>query len=271
MAYDQNGVCWHHRNKRSDRCGIKHSDDILFLYGRCRSGRKWFWAVRSSYRLEKEAHGWEDTEQGALDAARAAVKEFVQGHRTGAFFDAGTASYKLKEINAERRAARPSSSSTHSKPTEYLFSYHAYVSDQDSRVTRYFYRFQIVKKTAKRIYYLDTAEEIDELTGELVDRGYPLIPDLKYVQHGFVDRQKLEADGEVRNRGRHWSSDDYHLYASLQTVRERHSLCDAAREDISALKAAMAAAHPDRGGSNEAFIEARRRYVDARRRVRSAA
>src|SRR5262249_24909819 len=30
----------------------------------------------------------------------------------------------------------------------------------------------------------------------------------------------------------------------------------------------MAAAHPDRGGSNEAFIEARRRYVEARRAAR---
>jgi hypothetical protein len=31
--------------------------------------------------------------------------------------------------------------------------------------------------------------------------------------------------------------------------------------DIAALKAEMAAAHPDRGGTDAAFIEARKRYV----------
>jgi hypothetical protein len=37
---------------------------------------------------------------------------------------------------------------------------------------------------------------------------------------------------------------------------------------LAQLKAEMAAAHPDRGGSSEAFIEARRRYVEARRAAR---
>jgi hypothetical protein len=35
--------------------------------------------------------------------------------------------------------------------------------------------------------------------------------------------------------------------------------------DLHQLKAAMAAAHPDRGGSSAAFIEARQAYVAARR------
>jgi hypothetical protein len=39
--------------------------------------------------------------------------------------------------------------------------------------------------------------------------------------------------------------------------------------DLSELKAAMAAAHPDRGGSSEAFIAARTRYVEARQSLRS--
>jgi hypothetical protein len=33
--------------------------------------------------------------------------------------------------------------------------------------------------------------------------------------------------------------------------------------DVKALKAAMAAAHPDRGGTAEKFDKARRRYVEA--------
>ena len=38
--------------------------------------------------------------------------------------------------------------------------------------------------------------------------------------------------------------------------------------DLHRLKAQMAAAHPDRGGSNAAFIAARARYVAARRQSR---
>ena len=38
--------------------------------------------------------------------------------------------------------------------------------------------------------------------------------------------------------------------------------------DLGSLKQAMAAAHPDRGGSNAAFIEARKAYTDAKRTMR---
>jgi hypothetical protein len=37
--------------------------------------------------------------------------------------------------------------------------------------------------------------------------------------------------------------------------------------DLLQIKKAMADAHPDRGGSSAAFIAARNRYVEARRRV----
>ena len=33
---------------------------------------------------------------------------------------------------------------------------------------------------------------------------------------GFVDRQKLKADGDAYNKGRHWSGYDYHLYATAE-------------------------------------------------------
>ena len=38
--------------------------------------------------------------------------------------------------------------------------------------------------------------------------------------------------------------------------------------DLAALKAAMVAAHPDKGGSAAAFIKARANYVAARRALR---
>lgn len=274
-----NQVCWHNSpgssGKFRDRCRLDHYGDLSFTYGRCQSGRRWFWLVNYYYNTPKgfvgepDVYGWEETEQAALDIARATIVQLANGNSASARFFPGYASRKLKEINTAKRAARPPSDSTNSKPTEYLFSYYTHTSDYDCSTSRHFIRFQIVKKTAKRIYYLDTAEEVDELSGEPVREDYGGIRSLDYARNGFVDRQKLETDGEVRNRGRHWSSDDYHLYASLQIVRERFSPRDA-EEDIAALKAAMADAHPDRDGSSEQFIAARQRYVDARRRARSA-
>lgn len=94
----------------------------------------------------------------------------------------------------------------------------------------------ITKKTAKRIYFT-------------YRNGRP----------GFVDRQRIEADGEI-----------YHGYT-------RHRLHLAEPEipgrpkppSLMELKQAMADAHPDRGGTDEAFIAARRRYETARDREAS--
>jgi hypothetical protein len=131
----------------------------------------------------------------------------------------GVASYQLKELNEVKRAARPAPNTSDTRPTEFLYSW----GDQ----------FRIIKKTARRIYYLD--ERYGHRTR-------------------FVDRQKIECDGNIHN----W------LY--LQPPQpETHN---EPAPDLSHLKAEMAAAHPDRGGSNAAFIEARARYVAARRQMR---
>jgi hypothetical protein len=45
-------------------------------------------------------------------------------------------------------------------------------------------------------------------------------------------------------------------------------LDDHVASELHRLKSAMAAAHPDHGGSNEAFIAARQRYLGAKRRWR---
>ncbi len=91
-------------------------------------------------------------------------------------------------------------------------------------------RHEITKKTAKRIYF--------HLRGRT----------------GFVDRQKIEADGEI-----------YHGY----TMRRLHLAPPEIPHrpqslSLAELKQAMADAHPDRGGTDEAFIAARKRYERAR-------
>lgn len=125
---------------------------------------------------------------------------------------------------------------------EYLYGIDSSVAD-DNR----FYepprvvRFRILKKTPKRIYYVASRDWETR------------------TRTGFVDRQRIEADGEIYQRNRHWSAPDFHLYLA------EPELPQARKPDLAELKTAMTEAHPDRGGSNEAFIEARRRYEAAKR------
>lgn len=89
----------------------------------------------------------------------------------------------------------------------------------------------IRKKTAKRIYFT-------YLNGRA----------------GFLDRQRIEAAGEVLHgytrRRLHLAPPEIPHQSKPPSLPE--------------LRKAMADAHPDRGGTNEAFIAARRRYERAR-------
>jgi len=97
-------------------------------------------------------------------------------------------------------------------------------------------RYPITRKTAKRIYF-----------------------SLGYDRFGFVDRQRIEADGEVFYR-----QANCRLYLAPPEISSRPK-----RPSLRELKQAMADAHPDRGGTDEAFIAARRRYETARSREAS--
>lgn len=98
-------------------------------------------------------------------------------------------------------------------------------------------RHEITRKTPKRIYFT-------------YGNG----------RSGFVDRQRIEADGEI-----------YHGY----TLRRLHLAppeipTQAKPPSLPELRRAMADAHPDRGGSDEAFIAAQQRYEAARARQDAA-
>lgn len=125
-------------------------------------------------------------------------------------------------------------------PIEYLYGIDSSVSD-DSR----FYepprvvRFRITKKTPKRVYYLRR----DWSPGER-----------------FVDRLALERDGQVTRKSGGWWESDLTLYLTPPVMEQ------ARKPDLAELKQAMADAHPDRGGDEEAFIVARARYQAAKGR-----
>ncbi|WP_369043438.1 hypothetical protein [Streptomyces sp. Midd1] len=91
----------------------------------------------------------------------------------------------------------------------------------------------ITRKTARRIYFTYS-------TG-----GH---------RAGFVDRQRIEADGEI-----------YHGYTRRRLHLASPEIPTAPKpKSLAELKAEMAAAHPDRRGTDEAFIAARKRYESAR-------
>lgn len=89
----------------------------------------------------------------------------------------------------------------------------------------------ITRKTARRIYFTRNGH-----------------------RPGFVDRQRIEADGEVF----------YRPLARTLHLNPPEIPSQPKPPSLAELKAAMAAAHPDRGGTDEAFIAARVRYERAR-------
>jgi hypothetical protein len=71
----------------------------------------------------------------------------------------------------------------------------------------------------------------------------------------FVDRQRIEADGEIYHR-----RFQRVLYLAPPEIPSRPE-----PPSLRELRQAMADAHPDRGGTNAEFIAARQRYERVRR------
>jgi hypothetical protein len=267
------GVCFHEQRRSfysRERCHDQHENACHIGYGRCRSGRRWFWSAclwskpGSGFLDEPEwLFGWEDAEQQALEAARAAVIRLAAGNKAVANYVVFYASDKLKQLNSAKRRQRPAPDTSDTRQVEYLYG-HTMGGEETNGCP---VRFRITKKTAKRIYYVRQEEEIDK-HGEPVD--YPWIKSTSDDDDviGYVNRQKLEADGSVYNKGVHWCRPDWHLYASLEGLLGDRYQHRNDQPDIHQLKAEMAAAHPDRGGTSAAFIEARARYIAARRQAR---
>lgn len=115
--------------------------------------------------------------------------------------------------------------------TEYLYELWDANWDDGPMGNWQIFKHEITKKTAKRIYFT-------------YGNG----------RSGYVDRQKLEAAGEI-----------YHGY----TLRRLHLAPPEIPHQskplaLPELRKAMAAAHPDRGGTDAGFIAARQRYERAR-------
>jgi hypothetical protein len=245
------GIYWDHGGsfytERWDTC--HHDGDWTFSYGRCKTGQRFLWCVNGwqwgddSDDRRKETYGYADSEDEALAAGMAAILKFTKGSRTIAHVRHNIASRKLRELATAKRAARPPKTGTRkSTEVEYLYTDWRSLYDQDGWLEPL--ELPIIKKTKKLIFFKNP--------------------------HGdyncTVDRARMEAAG---TNG---------AWARLYSYRERIYLqrpphpYESEREqyiDIKGLKAAMAAAHPDKGGSSAAFIAARKRYLAALKQSQS--
>jgi hypothetical protein len=146
-------ICWHVPEPYlvEKARGCNHRGQPCFSYGRCRSGKRWFWTVAPWFNRDN-VDGWEDSEEAALAAARDVVRGLAGGQPAAAYLHHGNAYRRLQEINKAKRAARPAADTSEARAPEYLFAEHCY--DPEFGETREWSirAFPVVRKTAKRIY-----------------------------------------------------------------------------------------------------------------------
>lgn len=123
------------------------------------------------------------------------------------------------------------------------FIYGAFVSswvdDETGDHNRQVYPFQVIKRTPKFIYYMGP-----------------------YKHRRRIDREAFERDGSIATR-RYWEH-DHHLFARYEDAERDIAPFEPGAPDVRQLRREMADAHPDAGGSAEAFIAARERYERGR-------
>jgi hypothetical protein len=239
----------------------------LMLYGRCRSGKRWFWSAYD-YRTTSDAelierHGWAETEAEALTAARTAIIDLAGNDYVVASQVQGTAAWRLQEINKTKRAARPVPDTSDAHAVEYLYRAWRHGHDLATSVEV----FRIVKQTKERIFYVKLEERSHRWDGkrwiiEKPSHWHHINDEIGFITCRDLDRRDLH------HGSYYWTLSDAHLKTAPRLWGQA---AESTPENLAELKAAMATAHPDRGGSNAAFIEARKRYVEARRRARTSA
>lgn len=209
-------ICWHIGSGHGrHRCQDRHEGQKHFGYGRCRSGKRWFWVIHT-YTIGSGESAYEqgttETEEEAAGAVIATIVRLACGEPVMAYVSHNHARWRLKELNEAKQRARPPSDATDTKVVEYLYGYDGHPV-----------RFRITKKTSKRVFYRRSQQQIDQHDEPVEDFGR-----LHEDEVGYVDRQKLEADDEIRSR-RYWSA-DYHLFTSFEGMWNYNRGRVAARE-----------------------------------------
>jgi hypothetical protein len=227
----------------------------VIVWGRCRGGGRWFWAAHIVGGAAK--HGWARNRDEAGRRANAAAVKLAGGVYASIRISDDVAEMKLAAVTAAKQAEAEAEGKERAAAGDdtanlYAIEYGYYDHVRHQWIHSKVVRLPITKRTPKRIYFLRSSEPSEYETG-------------------YVDRERVETDG--------WAY--YHrfqkIYAEPPKLPDdrpfipppfRPEYPKAAAytlADLKALKAAMAAAHPDKGGTDAAFIAARERYVTAKR------
>jgi hypothetical protein len=183
-------------------------------------------------------HGRTDTEDQAETDARDAVNQLAAGRPAVAALSHRHARERLKTVNAEKQRARPAGGADEAGPVEWLYGVSGGGEDLRPEVVA----FQVTRKTARRVYY--------------VRRRHPGGD----ADIGYVSRQALDDGREAYNRSAGWWSADFHLTVARPDLTPGRPASPDAASELRRLRREMGDAHPDRGGTAEAFMAARARY-----------
>lgn len=232
------------------------TDPPTIMWGRCEGGGRWFWAAQIVGGADR--HGWAANRNDAARKANAAAVLLSAGRyahisvNDDVAKDRFAAAEKAKRAKAEAENKQRAAAAGDDVVNLYTIEYGYYDHGTRRWVYSKIVRLPVTKKTPRRIYFLRSSEP-----GE--------------YQTGYIDRQDFEANG--------WVYTSRYIKVSATPPKlpkdkpfipppfppEYPRTTVYAPADLKKLKAEMANAHPDKGGTSEAFIAARKRYVDAKR------
>jgi hypothetical protein len=243
------------------RCRGDHDVHLRYSWGRCRSGKRWFWSAREQYNVRirgddhegREWYGWADTEEAATEAARAAIRADAGDALVSVSVRHGWTSSKLAELSREERKAKwaanpPKQSGVADHGA--LWAYHAYYGDMGAP-DRGWAEHRIVRKTRK---YIWLASEYDEDGAQF-----------------RLDREALERDGHAWGGQRFRDRNDYYTLEAMKAyeadkvrrhaewLRDRFKPLPEMPENYTkegvakAFREGSLLHHPDHGGDAETF------------------
>jgi hypothetical protein len=238
----------------------QHDGDQFF--SRCKAGKRWFWAVLS----------WESA-PCPLDHGYAATVAEAESHRPEGMRQsaAGWAAECLRYLASVRKEARENDGSQDAQAVEFL--YVDVMSDQDS--TFYSIRHRVIRKTRRKVFVdhqfeWDTTPEWDSPSvprGRVDKEGW----ERYYGQRTIaLDREKLEREGSVWSRQARaifYTTPIEDRQQSWQVPACLQALGLGPKATPALVKAAYRrlakTAHPDAGGTHEAFVALQEAYEQA--------
>jgi hypothetical protein len=231
------------------------TDPPVIVWGRCPAGGgRWFWAAHIIG--GEDRHGWAPNRNEAARRANRAAVLLSAGEYASIRISDSVAEMKLAAATAAKQAKAKAESKQRATNAGddavnlYAIEFGYYDHGARQWVYSKIVRLPVTKTTPKRIYFLRSSEP-----GEF--------------ERGYIDRQDFETRGWV------YSSRYNKIYATPPKLpddkpfipppfRPEGPRATVSELDLKQLKAAMRAAHPDMGGSDEAFIKAHAAYKRAR-------